>query len=295
MEYFTQISWLIFAGLSLLFVILRVRLILKKMEMSRKSQVKNRKAFEAIATESPVDNPKREARKVGLESIERRFVYLRRIIFAVIFMLGLPLIILPFVSQAPTAYISFFVGLCTLIIGIAAKPWVENVIAGIVLSTGYPLRIGDTVIIDEHYGTVEKIALTYTIIKIWDWRRYVIPNNRLLQKEFVNYSAIDKHIWAQVEFSVSPNCDIEQVEKFAIEAAKSSQYYSEYEEPSFWIMELNRDSIICWLAAWAETPSLAWELKHDIRKFLIKKFKEAEIDFQMQSLKIVQKEQSPSQ
>ena len=175
---------------------------------------------------------------------------------------------MPLLDKIPAALISFLFGTVTVMVGIAARPFIENVIAGVVLAFTQPLRIGDTVLIDDKWGKVEDISLTYSIIQIWDWRRYVIPNSQLLSKDFINYSLIDTYQWAYVEFWVSYEADLEQVKKLAMEATAASPAFVDYEDPSFWVMGMGKDGIRCWIAGWTDTPADGWALTHDIRTTL---------------------------
>lgn len=99
----------------------------------------------------------------------------------------------------------------------------------------------------------------------------------MINMEFLNYTLNDKSQWAHVEFYVSYDSDLDLVKKIAQNAALSSEKRMGIEEPSFWIMETSRDSIKCWLAAWAASPIDAWELKADIRTSLILGLKQAGI------------------
>ena len=40
-----------------------------------------------------------------------------------------------------------------------------------------------------------------------------------------------------------------------------------------------KDTIKCWLAAWADNPSDAWELRNDLRTSLLKRFQSEKINF----------------
>lgn len=249
-------------------------LISRKAEKNKLKNLESRSSFEAISTESPIDDSFEDSLDRGIENIETRYSYIRKISIPAIIVLWFALITLPNVGKVPQIYTSIVVGAITVLLSIASKPFIENAFSGLVISFGKTIRIGDTVSIDGHYGTVEEISMTYTIIKIWNWKRYVVPNSRLIQKEFVNHSLNDRHIWAHTEFSVAPDQDIELIQKLSIEAVKESRYFNnEYEDPSFWIMEMNENAIKCWVADWTSSPRKAWELKHETRVNLIKKFK----------------------
>jgi small-conductance mechanosensitive channel len=173
--------------------------------------------------------------------------------------------------------VSLLVAVAAVVTGIAARPVLENLIAGVIISFAQPIRIGDTVLIDGYFGTIENISLTHTTLKVWDWRRYMVPNHHMLGKEFVNYSIVDRYQWAYVEFWVAPQTDLDAVRDIATKAARSSRHFADYEEPRFWVMEMGKEGVRCWIAAWANTPSAAWQLGHDIRTELARRFAEAAI------------------
>lgn len=246
----------------------KLRLIKRK----KKERLKGKKQFAAIKSESPLDDPVKKAKEIGLISIEKRFTISRKIIIPVIAFITIIFIIVPFINYMPATFLSVVIGTLSIIIGIAAKTYIENVIAGIVLNRARVLNIGDTVLINNYYGRIEDIKLTYTTIKIWDWRRYIIPNTKMLQNEFINYNLEDTYQWAYIEFCVSYENDIDKVKKISIESALKSSYIAKYEDPKFWIMKMEKFNIVCWLAAWANSATDAWYLKNDIRTELIKQF-----------------------
>lgn len=281
MNIYTQLSQfnhpaLIYLITIFLFAIILIMIVLAKLNslnILRLERLKRRKNFDAVKTQAPVDDSAKEARKIGIKSIQSQFTVGKRIIIPFIIVTAILVAMLPFIDRIPGAVLSLFVGIFTLILGIAARPYIENFIAGLIISYSRTINIGDTILLHGTYGTVEDITPSHTIVKIWDWRRYVVPNSKMLQSELINYSTNDMYQWAHVEFYVSYDSDIAEVEKLAKEAPCASRYYSDYEEPKFWIMDMTKEGILCWLAAWASSPSNAWQLKHDMRTELIKKMK----------------------
>jgi len=250
----------------LMFALVRRRL--KSTESQLHSRLERLKTFSTIETDSPLEDGGASLREQGLESIQTRFRALRRLVYPALVLVWLFLICTPMLDKIPAALLSFLLGTVTVVVGIAARPFIENVIAGVVLAFTQPLRIGDTVLINDHWGKVEDISLTYSVIQIWDWRRYIIPNSQLLQKDFVNYSLVDTYQWAYVEFWVSYEADLEVVKELAMKATTSSRAFVDHEPPSFWVMEMGKDGIRCWVAGWADTPADGWALSHDIRTSL---------------------------
>ncbi|BCS89242.1 hypothetical protein PSDVSF_24840 [Pseudodesulfovibrio sediminis] len=215
---------------------------------------------------------KRQKQKM-VKGVHSRFTIIQRALLFFAVTIWLVALIVPFIGKLPTTMISILMAVLTAVIGIAAKPLVENMISGIVISFSNQLRVGDTLMIDQQYGTVEDISITHTKIKTWDWKRYVIPNSRMLTKEFTNLNLNDSRLWAYLEFCISYDADLEEVRDIATDVATHSEYYTSDEIPQFWIMRMEKECVVCWIAAWADSPADAWNLKSDMAISLVKTLK----------------------
>jgi len=265
--------YLVSVGLLGLLIILWLRRSINVTEYIRKKRIKKLKPSEAAKTETPLDKPEKEAKETAVESIEHRFSIIRRVSFFSIVTIWCIALIFPFLNRIPATLISILIASSGIILGIASRPLIENMISGIVISFSHPVRIGDTVIIDNNYGNIEDITITHTIVKVWNWRRYIIPNSRMLSKEIINCTINDSYQWTHVEFFAAYDSDIEKIKALSISAALKSRYFANYEEPRFWIMEMDEKGYKCWIAAWTDSPVDAWELGNDIRTELIKQFR----------------------
>ena len=79
-------------------------------------------------------------------------------------------------------------GIVGIVAGLAARPLFENLIAGLQLAFTQPLRMGDAVVIANEWGWVEEITATYIVVRLWDWRRQVVPLSYLFQNPFTNWT-----------------------------------------------------------------------------------------------------------
>lgn len=252
---------------------------IRKTEKLKLRSIKRRQILDAVETDSPLENQEKNLKDIGIHGMEDRFSFINKALPFVLFSLWSLFVFIPYLGKIPTVYISVIAAVISVIAGVSLRPFLENLFSGVVISFFKAIKIGDTVIIDGHYGLIEEIGLTYSVLKRWDWNRIVIPNTKLLQKEIQSLTMNDKYIWAYVEFYISPNADIEKVESISKSVAKNSKYFSGAEDPTFWIMALEKNAIKCWLAAWANTPSDAWELRNDIRTSLLKQFQKENIQF----------------
>jgi len=217
------------------------------------------------------------AQMEAIERIEETFTVSRRIVIPLILAVTALLACLPFMDQAPAATLSIIAGVATLLVGIAARPVIENAVAGLMISYSRTINIGDTVTLEGHYGTIEDISATHTTVKAWNWNRYLIPNSKMLAMDFENLSLGDEDIWSHVPFIVGYDADLTTVEEVAREAVKSSPNYAGSEPPRFWYSDLRPEGVVCWVAGWAKTPSQSWALTSDTRRGLVTGFQRAGI------------------
>lgn len=192
---------------------------LMHIEARRARRIEKLPRFEAIKTKVPEKIGIIPSRKRALEGLETRFSIFRRTLLSlIVFSWGIALAF-PFLGKVPGTIVSLSITAGAVIVGIAARPMVENFIAGFVLTFSKQFHTGDTLLIDEQYGTIEDITPTHTVIKLWDWRRYIVPNSGMLAKEIFNFSTRDSFLWAKIEFYVAHDADLQLVESLAVAIA----------------------------------------------------------------------------
>ncbi|MFD1831983.1 mechanosensitive ion channel family protein [Streptomyces desertarenae] len=79
-------------------------------------------------------------------------------------------------------------GVLGIVVGIAAQSTLGNLFAGLQIAFGDMVRIGDTVIVDGEWGTVEEITVSYLVVRTWDERRITMPVSYFTSKPFENWS-----------------------------------------------------------------------------------------------------------
>lgn len=89
-------------------------------------------------------------------------------------------------------------GLAALVAGIAARPVLSNLIAGLQIALTQPLRIDDVLIVEGEYGRVEEITGTYVVVRIWDERRLIVPLDWFIQHPFQNWTRSNARLLGSV-------------------------------------------------------------------------------------------------
>src|SRR5581483_5583208 len=89
-------------------------------------------------------------------------------------------------------------GAASLVLGLALQPVLRNLMAGVQLAITQPIRIDDALLVEGEWGNVEEITSTFVVIRIWDWRRLVVPLNYFLENPFQNLTKEGAQIIASV-------------------------------------------------------------------------------------------------
>lgn len=79
-------------------------------------------------------------------------------------------------------------GLASLVVGMAMKGTLSNLIAGVQIAFSQPFRLEDAVVIEGEWGWIEEIGTMYVTVRIWDLRRLVLPLSWFLDHPFQNWT-----------------------------------------------------------------------------------------------------------
>jgi len=104
-------------------------------------------------------------------------------------------------------------GVAGVVLGFAAQRTIGSLLAGIQLSFTQPIRIGDVVIVEKEWGTIEEVTLTYVVVRVWDERRLIIPMTRFLEQPFENWTKVSPALHGTVFFHVDWKLPIEAVRR----------------------------------------------------------------------------------
>lgn len=128
-----------------------------------------------------------------------QFQYIKRVVTVVVFIVAVAFILLQFdkVRELGTGLLTS-AGVAGIIIGLAAQKSIANLLAGFQLAFTQPIRIDDVVIVENEWGKIEEITLTYVVVRIWDERRLVVPLNYFNEKPFQNWTRSSAQLLAYV-------------------------------------------------------------------------------------------------
>jgi small-conductance mechanosensitive channel len=159
-------------------------------------------------------------------------------------------------------------GIAGLIAGLAARPVLANLIAGLQIAVTQPIRLGDAVVVENEWGWVEEITATYVVIRAWDLRRLIVPLNYFIEKPFQNWTRESTALIGSVYLYVDYSVPVERVREKVKEIVSASTYW-DGKVVNLQVTDIKENTIELRVIASASNASAAWDLRCELREKLI--------------------------
>jgi len=150
----------------------------------------------------------------------------------------------------------------------ASQRSLSGLFAGLNLAFTQPIRIGDTVVIDNESGLVEEITLSYVVIKLWDLRRLILPNEYFTSKGVLNLTRNSTELVGAVIFYVDYTLNIDILRQKFNEMLAESDLWDK-KSSAFQVTDLKEQSVQIRALVSAENSSNLWNLRCEIREKLL--------------------------
>ncbi|MBB4256682.1 MULTISPECIES: mechanosensitive ion channel family protein [unclassified Bradyrhizobium] len=159
-------------------------------------------------------------------------------------------------------------GAAGIIVGLAARPLLSNLIAGLQIAITQPIRIEDAVIIENEWGWVEDIASTYVVIRLWDWRRMVVPLSYFIEKPFQNWTRDTASLIGVIALHVDYRADVPRIRRWLEDAVKQSKLW-DGAVVNLQVIDADSRTIELRALVSARNAPQSWDLRCEIREKLV--------------------------
>jgi small-conductance mechanosensitive channel len=182
--------------------------------------------------------------------------------------IGAALMTIPSVRQYG---ISLFAsaGIAGIAAGLAARPVLSNLLAGVQLAMTQPIRLYDSVIVEGEYGTIEEIGSTYVTVKLWDLRRMVVPLSYFIEKPFQNWSRENSSsLIGSVMLYVDYRAPVALIREKLLEILRQSERWDRT-TAALQVTDFKEGSIELRCLMSARAPGQTFDLRCEVREKLI--------------------------
>lgn len=160
-------------------------------------------------------------------------------------------------------------GIAGAVIGIAAQPILGNIIAGMQVALTQPVRIGDTVMMEGEWSTIEDLGYTYAVLKTWDERRLIVPMRHFITEIVENWSHTESHQTSVIYLYVDYGADIDAIRQKYIELVKKNELWDSEVEPELYTVSVSETSIKLRCSQASDGPLNAWTLECEVREAMM--------------------------
>ena len=159
-------------------------------------------------------------------------------------------------------------GAAGLVVGLAARPVLSNLLAGIQIAMTQPIRVEDQVVVEGETGWIETITSTYVVVRLWDLRRMVVPLSYFIEKPFQNWTYEGAAQIGAVLFRVGPTVSVDRLRRKLDEIVHQSQLWDS-KVVRLEVTDIAIDAVELRALVSARTPAQAWNLRCEVREKLL--------------------------
>ena len=180
---------------------------------------------------------------------------------------GAAMMAFPLVRQFGTSLLAS-AGVAGLLVGLAARASMANMIAGMQLAVTQPVRLEDVVTVAGEKGTVEEITATYVVVRKWDGRRLIVPLQDFIEKPFFNWTRRTTEILDAVHLYADYTVPVDAVRDEVRRIAGASEHW-DGRRADLEVTGATERTVELRAVLSAEDSSKVWVLRCEMREKLI--------------------------
>jgi len=181
---------------------------------------------------------------------------------------GFMLMTFPPIRQLGTSLLAS-AGLAGLVVGVAMRPTLASLIAGLQIAMTEPIRIEDVVIVEGEYGWVEEILTTYVVVRTWDLRRMIVPLSYFIEHVFQNWTRRTSDLLAYVYIYCDYTVPVEELRKEFRRLSESTPLWDR-KVCNLQVSDTSEHAMQIRALSSALDSSKAWDLRCFLREHLIR-------------------------
>jgi small-conductance mechanosensitive channel len=159
-------------------------------------------------------------------------------------------------------------GAAGLILGLAARPVLGNLLAGIQIAMTQPIRVEDQVVVEGETGWIETITSTYVVVRLWDLRRMVVPLSYFIEKPFQNWTYEGAAQIGEVLLRVGYTVSVDRLRQKLEEIVRQSPLW-DGKVARLEVTDVAVDAVELRALVSARNPGQTWDLRCEVREKLV--------------------------
>lgn len=159
-------------------------------------------------------------------------------------------------------------GIAGIVVGLAARPVLSNLIAGVQLAFTEPIRLDDVVVVEGEWGRIEDITSTYVVVKIWDERRLVLPVSYFLENPFQNWTRETADVLGTVYLYLDWRVPVDRIREKLRELCEANEHW-DGRVAGVQVTNTSAEAVEVRCLVSGSDASKLWTLRCDVREGLV--------------------------
>lgn len=210
--------------------------------------------------------------------VHTQVAILRRVIIAVVVVVtaGAVLLTVPGVSGIGASLLAS-AGVLSVVAGIAAQSTLGNVVAGLQLAFSDAIRVDDVVVVENEWGRIEEITLTYVVVHVWDDRRLVLPSTYFTTTPFENWTRHNTELLGSVELDVDWQVPVDAMRVRLAEVLEHEPLWDR-RASVLQVTDATADRVRVRVLVTAKDAPALWDLRCNVREELVEWLRDRQPD-----------------
>ena len=159
-------------------------------------------------------------------------------------------------------------------IGFGLQNIVNNFVSGLILLFERPVKVGDTINIDEQWGTITRIGMRSTVFETLDRSEVIVPNSDLISQKVTNWTFTTNVSRIVLTVGVAYGSPLDKVLDILVRVAKEHPDILKDPESSAIFTGFGESSIDFELRVWVSDISKRPKIKSDMGQAVDRYFRE---------------------
>ncbi|PSQ32754.1 mechanosensitive ion channel family protein, partial [Halobacteriales archaeon SW_12_69_24] len=169
-------------------------------------------------------------------------------------------------------------GALGIVLGLAARQTLANVLSGLIILFGRPFEAGDWIKVGEQEGIVTDINVLNTQVRTFNEEHLLIPNDEVTNQEVINYSKTER-LRLTTDVGIDYDDDISKAATIAKRTMQSCETVANSPNPDVILEAFGDSEVILRLRYWIDRPTIQQKLsaQNEVIEAVKAAFEEADV------------------
>lgn len=149
-------------------------------------------------------------------------------------------------------------------IGFGLQNVVNNFVSGLIVLFERPVKVGDTIQIDDITGRVERIGIRASIVHATTGAEVIIPNGKLIADKLINWTLSDRLRQITVPVVTKPDADPAHIKHTATNIAREHEKVLDHPAPEALFIRRAIDAFEFELRVWTDAPDRWLQIRSEL-------------------------------